>query len=141
MNKLNSFLHQLIMLSPLILLMGIIIGKVYTYGIKQEKPIITIVDTSRFRADTVKLIQLKHLTSSNLYGLHCKMCHGVYGKGDGVKARHDITICPYDLTKITKPDKEIYYIVLNGQDKMPNQYELDNSDVWVIVIYIKKFRK
>ena len=98
------------------------------------------VDTSQFMVDTVKIVTMKHLSSSNLYGLHCKMCHGNYGKGDGVKARFDTTICPYDLTKVTKPDKEVYYVVLNGKEKMPNQYELDTTDVWVIIVYIKKFR-
>ena len=68
------------------------------------------------------------------------MCHGLNGKGDGVKARHDTTICPYDLSKETKVDKEVYYVVLNGTNKMPNQYELIEDDVWLIVIYIKKFK-
>ena len=99
------------------------------------------IDTTQFQVDTVKITTMKHLTSSNIYGIHCKMCHGNYGIGDGIKARMDTTICPYDLTKITKPDKEIYYIVLNGKEKMPNQYELDTTDVRMMVFYIKKFKK
>ena len=99
------------------------------------------IDTLTFNADTIKIITLKHLTPSNLYGLHCKMCHGVNGLGDGVKARHDLTICPYDLTKVKNPDQELYYIILNGKNKMPNQYELDSGNVWLIIIYIKKFKE
>ena len=111
-----------------------------------NKPIIETpnnikIDTAQFHIDTVKVMKMKHLTASNLYGLHCKMCHGGNGKGDGIKARTDITICPYDLTKVNKPDKEVYYVVLNGKKNMPNQYELRDSDVWVIVFYIKKFKK
>ena len=99
------------------------------------------IDTSMYQVDTVKVVRMKHLTSSNLYNLHCKFCHGSNGDGDGVKARHDSTICPHDLSQVTKPDKEVYYIVLDGKQKMPNQHELTKDDVWVIVIYIKKFRK
>lgn len=98
------------------------------------------VDTSKFEVDTVKVVKMKHLTSSNLYMLHCKMCHGSDGKGDGVKARHDSTLCPYDLSKVNKPDKQVYYIVLDGENRMPNQHELSKDDVWVIVVYIKKFK-
>ena len=68
------------------------------------------------------------------------MCHGNFGTGNGVKARLDTTICPYDLTKENKTDKEIYYIILNGNNKMPNQIELDNEDVWLIILHIKKFK-
>ena len=98
------------------------------------------IDTTKFSVDTIKVVKMKHLSSSNLYSLHCKMCHGSDGKGDGVKARHDTTLCPYDLSKVTKPDKDVYYIVLNGEYKMPNQRELTDEDVWVIVVYIKKFK-
>lgn len=108
---------------------------------RETTPISKSADTTELQIDTVKAVTMRHLSSSNLYGLHCKMCHGNYGIGDGVKARFDTTICPYDLTKVTKPDKEVYYVVLNGKEKMPNQHELDTTDVWVIVVYIKKFRK
>jgi len=108
-----------------------------------EKPIIGSInfDTSKFQIDTIKVIKYHRFTSSNLYRLHCQMCHGLRGVGDGVKARHDTTLCPYDLRKITKPDKDVYYIVLNGEGRMPNQYELDSTNVWVMVIYIKKFKE
>jgi len=100
------------------------------------------VDTNEFHIDTIKVVKMKHLPASNLYRLHCQMCHGLNGTGDGVKARHDTTICPYDLSKETKLDKEVYYVVVNGvDDKMPNQYELQNDEVWLIVFYIKAFKK
>jgi hypothetical protein len=98
-------------------------------------------DTTNFYVDTIKVVKYKHLTSSNLYRLHCQMCHGLEGKGNGVKARTDTTICPYDLSKETKLDKDVYYIIVNGTDKMPNQYELPEDDVWIIVVYIKKFKE
>jgi len=98
------------------------------------------IDTSLFNIDTIKVIRMENFKSSNLYDFHCKMCHGNKGIGDGVKARHDSTICPYDLTKESKPDKDVYYIVLNGNYKMPGQPELKEDELWLIVLYIKKFR-
>ena len=107
---------------------------------QESSNVTTVFDTSQFQIDTIKVVKMAHLPPSNLYRLHCQMCHGLNGVGDGVKARHDTTICPYDLSKETKLDKEVYYIVLNGTNKMPNQYELIEDDVWLIVIYIKKFK-
>lgn len=124
----------------LLLLLGLLIFSCNNNPISKTPQLISNIDTNEFHIDTVKVMKMSHLTSSNLYGLHCKMCHGVYGKGDGVKARFDTTICPYDLTQVIKPEKELYYVVLNGKDKMPNQCELDSVDVWVIVVYIKKFK-
>ena len=112
----------------------------YQYSETKSNQTTVQFDTSEFHIDTIKVVKMKHLPTSNLYRLHCQMCHGLNGKGDGVKARHDTTICPYDLSKETKLDKEVYYIVLNGTNKMPNQYELIEDDVWLIVIYIKKFK-
>lgn len=134
--------YQLLIAFGLVFIVVATLGSIGKHkSIIVKTPIIENVDSSHFTIDTVRAIKMNHLTNSNLYDLHCKMCHGVQGKGDGVKARFDTTICPYNLSKVTKPDKEIYYIVLNGEQKMPNQYEIDTTDVWVIVVYIKKFRK
>jgi hypothetical protein len=118
----------------IIILSSISINRNKKYDLKENY-------TTQIKVDTVEMVTMKHLTASNLYGLHCKMCHGNYGKGDGVKSRFDTTICPYDLSKVNKLDKEIYYVVLNGERKMPNQYELDTNDVWIIVFHIKKFKQ
>ena len=70
------------------------------------------------------------------------MCHGLNGTGNGVKARYDTSICPYDLSKETKLDKEVYYVVVNGlDDKMPKHQKLQENEVWLIVFYIKAFKK
>ena len=100
------------------------------------------IDTNLFHIDTIKVVKMKHLPASNLYRLHCQMCHGLNGTGNGVKARYDTSICPYDLSKETKLDKEVYYVVVNGlDDKMPKHQKLQENEVWLIVFYIKAFKK
>jgi len=103
------------------------------------------VDSSYY--EEVRYVSGKHFTSSGLYNLHCKMCHGNTGAGDGVVARyHKEEFCPYDLSKVKKPDQEVYYVVLNGSGYMPNaekpvsKHVLTNDDIWLVVVYIKKFR-
>jgi len=134
-------MKKLFILPSLLLLVMFFACNKPNVPITQESSNVTAVfDTSQFQIDTIKVVKMAHLPASNLYRLHCQMCHGLNGKGDGVKARHDTTICPYDLSKETKVDKEVYYVVLNGTNKMPNQHELIEDDVWLIVIYIKKFK-
>jgi mono/diheme cytochrome c family protein len=79
--------------------------------------------------------------------LNCKQCHGEDGKGYGVKVRADSTICPYDLSKLDKPDEEIYYVVLEGKNRMigqhyklESQHKLSDSTAWIVVFYINKFK-
>jgi len=104
------------------------------------------VDTVKY--EEVRYVNAKHFTSSGLYNLHCKMCHGNDGTGDGVIARyHADKYCPRDLSKVTKPDEEVYYVILEGTDHMPDatkpisKHVLTNNDIWMVVYHIKKFRK
>jgi len=104
------------------------------------------VDSSKY--EEVRYVTARHFTSSGLYNLHCKMCHGNNGTGDGVVARHhQDKYCPYDLSKVTKPDQEVYYVILNGTEHMPSakkpisKHILTDDDIWLVVVYIKDFRK
>jgi hypothetical protein len=87
----------------------------------------------------VELVNLKILKSKSVYTKNCKFCHGEYGKGDGIKAKLNDDLCPFDLTKETKSDEEIYYILLNGVNNMPNK-NLNEDDIWLLIVYIKKFK-
>ena len=90
--------------------------------------------------EKVEIINLGELKSTNLYTKNCKFCHGNDGSWDGIKARVNPDICPYDLSKESKPDKFIY-VILNGQDKMPSHERLNDTNIKVLIVYIKKFRK
>ena len=103
------------------------------------------IDSSQY--DEVRYVTAKHFTSSGLYNLHCKMCHGNDGSGNGVIARyHKEEYCPYDLSKVEKPEQEVYYVILNGTEHMPDaskpisKHVLSNDDIWLVVFYIKKFQ-
>ena len=109
-------------------------------------PEIVQIDTSKY--DEVRFVTAKHFTSSGLYNLHCKMCHGNDGTGNGVVARyHPEEYCPYDLSKVKKPEQEVYYVILNGTEHMPDakkpvsKHILTDDDIWLVVVYIKKFQK
>jgi cytochrome c len=88
-----------------------------------------------------EITTLKELKAKNIYIKHCKFCHGETGEGNGIKARLDTTLCPYNLKKENNTDKNVYYIILNGSNKMPNQKELSENEIWVLVIYIKELKK
>jgi hypothetical protein len=108
----------------------------------QKTEIITYDSNHRLTSDSVQIITLKEFKSKDLYVKNCKFCHGETGKGDGIKARLDTDICPFDLTKETNPNKVIYYVILNGKDKMPTHKEkLTDDKINILVIYIKKFKK
>jgi cytochrome c5 len=108
--------------------------------------IITAIDTAKY--EEVTYVNARRFTSSNLYNLHCKMCHGNQGTGDGVVARfHADQYCPHDLSQLKKTDEEVYFVIVKGTEHMPDtskavsKHVLTNDDVWMVVYYIKKFKK
>lgn len=89
-----------------------------------------------------KVVTLKDVREKNLYSVNCKFCHGDEGEGDGIKARLNPSICPFDLTKESNSDNFVYCVLLNGKQNMPGySKKLDDSKIKVLVIYIKKFKK
>jgi len=100
-----------------------------------------VIDNEKYLVDSIKIVNFKELKSSHLYMKHCKFCHGVDGTGEGLKARLDTTLCPYDLSKENKSDNEVYYVILNGKGRMYKQSDLSEDDIWILVLYIKKFKQ
>jgi hypothetical protein len=104
-----------------------------------------LADTIKY--EEVRYVTARRFTSSGLYNLHCKQCHGINGTGDGVLARYNAKICPHDLSKVTLRDQEVYFVILNGEEHMPpaskpvSKHVLTNDDIWIVVYYIKKFKK
>jgi cytochrome c5 len=111
-----------------------------------EEPQIAAVDTAKY--EEIRYVNAKHFTSSGLYNLHCKLCHGNDGTGAGVIARYHVNdYCPHDLSQITKTDEEVYFVIIKGTEHMPDtskrvsEHVLTNDDVWMVVYYIKKFKE
>lgn len=88
-----------------------------------------------------EVISLKDFKTKNLYKVNCKFCHGEDGKGNGIKAKTNKSICPHDLTKISETDQNVYYIILNGKNNMPSHSKkIEEDKIKMLVIYIKKFK-
>jgi mono/diheme cytochrome c family protein len=83
--------------------------------------------------------------AKKVYAYDCAMCHGEKGDGKGdVVADLKLTLKDYtdpaSLKDIT--DGEIYYIIKNGQGKMPGEGERSKpDDLWNMVIYVRSFAK
>jgi mono/diheme cytochrome c family protein len=76
------------------------------------------------------------------YGWDCAMCHGDTGNGKGdVAAEQKLTVRdfrdPASLAKLS--DGEIFYIIQNGQGKMPGDGDRMKPDqIWNMVTYLRE---
>ena len=76
-----------------------------------------------------------------LYGQHCKSCHGKEGYGDGSKAK-ELETEMRDLTSEevqAQKDGELFYKSFVGRDEMPNFEKKirDDEDRWMVVNYLR----
>lgn len=76
----------------------------------------------------------------DLYGQHCKSCHGSKGKGDGTKAEKiDISCGDFSTAEFAKvTDGESYWKTTEGRKPMPSFKEkLTDKERWAIVAYMR----
>lgn len=79
-----------------------------------------------------------------LYGQHCKSCHGAKGKGDGPKAEKiDISCGDFSSAEFAKTsDGEMYWKTTQGRKPMPSYKEkLSDNERWTIVNYMRTLAK
>lgn len=79
---------------------------------------------------------------SNLYEIHCQMCHGVTGEGNGPIAPFLVNARPANLTSSivqSKSDGSIFLTITNGvEGKMPPLNEnLTVPERWDLVNFIR----
>jgi mono/diheme cytochrome c family protein len=79
-----------------------------------------------------------------LYGTHCKSCHGTKGKGDGPKASQLDTECG-DFTKATfqaQTDGAVFYKTSEGRKDMPSFKKkiADPNDIWSVVNFVRTLK-
>jgi mono/diheme cytochrome c family protein len=79
---------------------------------------------------------------SNLYAIHCQMCHGVTGEGNGPIAPFLINARPANLTSPlvqSKSDGSIFLTITNGvEGKMPPLNEnLTVPERWDLVNFVR----
>ncbi len=74
-----------------------------------------------------------------LYDIHCAVCHGPQGKGDGVMAQYNMT--PADLTASALDDKGMFVFITNGTPNMPPMRDsLTVRDRWDVINYIRSLQ-
>lgn len=75
-----------------------------------------------------------------LYGQHCKSCHGVKGKGDGTKAEKlDISCGDFTAPEMGKAtDGELFWKTTEGRKPMPSFKEkLSDNERWTVINYVR----
>ena len=76
-----------------------------------------------------------------MYEIHCSLCHGDQGRGDGLVGRK-FAVAPMDLTMDyvqLQPDGQIYYTISHGSIAMPFYRDsMVESDRWHVVNYVKE---
>lgn len=83
---------------------------------------------------------------AELYAIHCQMCHGITGEGNGSVAPFLIQFKPANLTTAvaqSKSDGSIFLTISNGVDgRMPALNEnLTVSERWDVVNFIRTLKK
>lgn len=81
---------------------------------------------------------------AQLYGIHCQMCHGETGQGNGTIAAFLVQKKPANLTGALVQDKEdgaIFLTISNGFGVMPAlNSHLNVRERWDVVNYVRTLR-
>jgi len=75
--------------------------------------------------------------------VNCVSCHGKAGKGDGVAAVA-LNPKPADWTSKRVQDEtdgELFWRITTGRGAMPGWRHLSENDRWVLVQYVRSFKK
>lgn len=78
-----------------------------------------------------------------LYNIHCSVCHGAGGKGDGTVS--PVFQTPPDITEgrfLNATDGYIYWVIRDGVGIMPSYYEhIKSKERWLIVNHIRSLQQ
>ena len=80
------------------------------------------------------------------YGIDCAMCHGATGNGKGDPGIiSDMSLTMMDFTNPdtlkNNTDGELFYIIKNGEGKMPAEDRAKTDEIWNLVVYLRSFSK
>lgn len=80
------------------------------------------------------------------YNMDCAMCHGENGNGKGDPGIiSDMSLTMMDFTNPdtlkNKTDGELFYVIKNGQGKMPAEDRAKTDEIWNLVVYLRSFAK
>ena len=121
-----------------------ILGAGFTFKAYQEKKPWPVPDNYKSMKNAVKADAESLATGKELWGQHCKSCHGSKGAGDGPKASTIDTEMRSFLTAAFRAQKpgEIYYKSMIGRKDMPRFEKKipDEEDRWSIVQYVMSLK-
>ncbi len=114
-----------------------------------EDPLPVPADSVPYMADYVKYVgvpdnpvpadEVSLQRGEALYQIHCSVCHGPKGQGDGVMAQHGLN--PANLTTSALDDKGMFLFITNGTPNMPPMREnLTVRDRWDVINYIRSLQ-
>ena len=122
-----------------------ILGAGFTYKNYQAQKPWPVPDNYKTMKNPVKSDAESIATGKELWGQHCKSCHGAKGLGDGPKAAQLKTEAG-DFSKADfqgQPDGSIFYKTSEGRDDMPSFKKKipDAEERWSLVNYVRTFKK
>jgi len=128
----------------LIVITGML-GASFTFKTFQEKKPWPVPDNYKTMKNPVVSNAESLAEGKELWGTHCKSCHGAKGAGDGPKAAQLKTEAG-DFTKAdvqAQSDGSLFYKTSEGRDDMPSFKKKipDADERWSIVNYMRTFKK
>jgi mono/diheme cytochrome c family protein len=135
-------------MKSLVIILAIMIGVLgasFTYKSFQGKKPWPVPDNYKTMKNPVASNAESIADGKELWGQHCKSCHGAKGMGDGPKASQ-LKTEPGDFSKAdvqAQSDGSIFYKSSEGRDDMPSFKKKipDADDRWSLVNYIRAFKK
>lgn len=127
-----------------VLFTGLIAASFTINSTNQKKPW-PVPDNYKNMKNTVASNSESLTNGKELWGQHCKSCHGTKGLGDGPKAAN-LKTEPGDFAKAdvqAQTDGSLFYKISEGRDDMPSFKKKipDHDDIWSLVNYIRTLKK
>jgi mono/diheme cytochrome c family protein len=110
-------------------------------------PAVQVIPPSAARmVNPIKPTPESRAHAKSRYAMDCAMCHGDNGDGKGDPGIiSDMKLTMMDFTNPgtlkNRTDGELFYIIKNGQGKMPGEDRGTTDDNWNLVVYVRSFSK
>jgi mono/diheme cytochrome c family protein len=110
-------------------------------------PVLTVIPVAAARmANPITPTPVSQAHAKNVYGIDCAMCHGAKGDGKGDPGIiSDMSLTMMDFTNPdtlkNRTDGELFYIIKNGQGKMPGEDRANTNEIWNLVVYLRSMSK
>jgi mono/diheme cytochrome c family protein len=120
------------------------IGAGFTFKATQQKKPWPVPDADQNKVNPIKSDASSIADGKELWGQHCKSCHGTKGLGDGPKAAQ-LKTEPGDFSKTdtqSQTDGSLFYKISKGRDDMPGFKKKipENDDIWSLVNYLRTLK-